>query len=232
MTDDATPDDARQMRLCLQIALNTSEVNAWFKGSHITIVCVIRTGVKHNRSRFIFQIEWASHRISCMTTELMLRRKWTLRAGDQQVVFIKKSNEHASHVLMKAFLWALYLPVYPQLTIELAIGDRYKPDVVALDDQGQPLFWGEAGQVSERKLHSLFRRYPQSHFAIAKWSSSLRPHVEIVQAAVQGLKRTAPVDLLSFPVDSAERFIDERGYIHVRHTDLEWLRLSLESEKS
>ncbi|MEZ4656307.1 MAG: hypothetical protein R2911_01910 [Caldilineaceae bacterium] len=160
-----------------------------------------------------------------MTSELMLRRKWTLRAGDQQVVFVKKSNEHAHHVLMKAFLWALYLPTYPQLVVEISIGDRYKPDVVALDGQGQPLFWGEAGQVSERKLHALFKRYPHTHFAIAKWRASLRPHADIVRAALYNLKRSAPVDLLSFPADSAARFIDPQDRIQIRHQDLEWLRI-------
>lgn len=64
-----------------------------------------------------------------MTSELMLRRKWTLRAHGEQVVFVKKRNERAEHVLMKSFLWALYLPDYPDLTVEISIGDRYKPAV-------------------------------------------------------------------------------------------------------
>ena len=161
----------------------------------------------------------------------MLRRKWTLRAGDQQVVFVKKSNEHAHHVLMKAFLWALYLPTYPQLVVEISIGDRYKPDVVALGAQQQPLFWGEAGQVSERKLHALFKRYPHTHFAIAKWHTSLRPHADIIRSALHNLKRSAAVDLLSFPVNSAERFIDQQDQIHVRHQDLEWLRVEAMSKR-
>ena len=49
-----------------------------------------------------------------MTDELFLRRKWTLRAHDRQVVFVKKSYESDTHVLMKALLWALYLPDVPK----------------------------------------------------------------------------------------------------------------------
>lgn len=160
-----------------------------------------------------------------MKSELMLRRKWTLRAHGEQVVFVKKVNERAEHVLMKTFLWALYLPAYPDLVVEIHIGDRYKPDVVSLDDWGRPRFWGEAGHVGKAKMESLARRYRATHFAIAKWATGLDPWIEIVQEAVEGLGRTAPIDLLNIPPDSATRFIDGRGVIHLQHEDLEWIRI-------
>lgn len=156
----------------------------------------------------------------------MLRRKWTLRAGDQRVVFVKKSGERAAHVIMKALLWALYLPTYPDLLIEVPIGDRYKPDVVSLDAYGQPVFWAEAGSVGAEKIRSLARRYPDTHFAIAKWDTRLDPFVELVRRAIDDLDRTAPFDLLRFDEDSAERFIGERGTIRISHDDLTWVRLA------
>ena len=160
-----------------------------------------------------------------MTCDLFLRRKWTFRAYDKQVVFIKRSNERRSHVLMKAFLWALYLPHYPNLSVEVRVGDRYKPDIVALGEDGRPLFWGEAGQVGLEKMRSLLRRYRDTHFAIAKWETRLDTYVESVHDALEGLRRSAPVDLLCFPEDSAERFIDEGGNIQLSLTELEWVRL-------
>ncbi|MCB0115841.1 MAG: hypothetical protein KDD84_17190 [Caldilineaceae bacterium] len=163
-----------------------------------------------------------------MTSDLLLRRKWTLRAHGRQVVFVKRSNERSAHVLMKAFVWALYLPQYPDLKVEIAIGDRFKPDVVSLpndDPFAEPRFWGEAGQVAVDKIESLARRYRHTHFAIAKWDTSLRPFEEIVKRALHGLDRTAPFDLICFPADSADRFIDDHGEIHLRHDDVEWLRL-------
>lgn len=155
----------------------------------------------------------------------MLRRKWTLRAGDQQVVFVKNRNERSAHVLMKAFLWALYLPQYPDLSVEIKIGDRYKPDVVQLDAWGKPLFWGEAGQVGVRKLESLFKRFPDTHFAVGKWNTRLAPHVQIARDALEEVTRRAPVDLLAFPADSADRFIDDGGTIQITHAELDWIRL-------
>lgn len=163
----------------------------------------------------------------CMTSEFLLRRKWTLRAHGQQVVFIKKPIEHVHHVLMKAFLWALYLPQYPNLKVEVSIGDRYKPDVVALPaaSHSGPLFWGEAGQVSPEKITSLGRRYRQTHFALAKWGANLYPVEHLVTAALTGIDRQAPFDILCFPKDSADRFIDERGNITLSRNDIVWTTL-------
>lgn len=159
-----------------------------------------------------------------MTEELFLPRKWTLRAHGRQVVFVKKPYESATHVVMKALLWALYLPQYPDLTVEIAIGDRYKPDVVALDAQGEPRFWGEAGDVTTAKIRSLARRYRHTHFALAKWGTRLDPLADIVAEAVSGLKRTAPFDLISFPADAVDRFVADDGTIRISHNDLTWLR--------
>ena len=126
-----------------------------------------------------------------MTSELLLRRKWTFRAHGKQVVFVKRSVETVEHVLMKAFLWALYLPEYPNLSVEIRVGDRYKPLVVAMTDSPyegrKPLFWGEAGQAGEEKIRALVKRYRSTHLAVAKWDTALHPFVKLVSAALDGI---------------------------------------------
>ena len=160
-----------------------------------------------------------------MSTDLLLRRKLTFRLGDRKLVLQKRSIEGIEHVLMKAFLWALYLPEYENIIVEYNIGDRYKPDLVSLDETGKPRFWGEAGKVNKGKIESLVRRYPQTHIAIAKWSTRLTPYVEIVEKIVAKHKRTVPFDLLNFPADSAERFIGKSGEINIAREDLEVVRV-------
>jgi hypothetical protein len=144
--------------------------------------------------------------------DLLLRRKWTLRAHGKQAVFVKRKNESAQHVIMKALLWALYLPQYPELRIETAIGDRFKPDLVQLAPDGMAEFWGEAGQVSVRKLNSLLRRFPTTHFALAKWTHNLAPHAEIVARAVAARSRQAPLELIAFPQDSVRVSCGKMAY--------------------
>ncbi|MCB0034319.1 MAG: hypothetical protein KDE51_09880 [Anaerolineales bacterium] len=160
-----------------------------------------------------------------MTQDLQLPRKWTLRAHGRQVIFVKKSNERSAHVIMKALLWALYLPQYPHLQVEIRIGDRYKPDVVQLNQHEEPEFWGEAGVVGAPKIQSLARRFRTTHLAMGKWDSNLQPHIEQVQKALNKTKRQAPFDLINFPADAAERFINEQGNIRIKFDDVEWVRL-------
>lgn len=155
-----------------------------------------------------------------------LRRKLTLRAHGEQVVFVKRAQERIEHVWMKAFLWALYLPDYPDLSVEVEVGDKYKPDVVDMDlRRGRPRFWGEAGHVGPEKIESLVDRYPRTHLAIAKWDRSLDAVRETVETAVHDVDRAAPVDLVRVPDDSAERVVDEKGRISIAWDDVSWTRM-------
>jgi hypothetical protein len=171
-----------------------------------------------------------------MPNDPTIPRKWRLRASGQQNVFVWGRQERSVHTIMKAMIWALYLPQYPHITVEVRIGDRYKPDLVAYagDEiapagihtaQIEPLFWGEAGQVGRDKIHSLVRRYTSTHFALAKWDADLRPYADLVRDALDGVQRAAPFDLLRIPPDVVKRFVDEKGAVSITHADLEWLRL-------
>jgi hypothetical protein len=160
-----------------------------------------------------------------MQSEIRIPRKWALKAHGKQVVFVKGLyTESSEQVLMKALLWALYLPQYPDLTVEISIGDRYIPDVVSLDEWRKPRFWGEAGQVGVEKIHALSRRFKDTHFAIAKWGKRLDSIAGIVSDALEKIERRAPFDLISFPTDSLTRFIDPKGNIHVSFEEVEWQR--------
>ncbi len=158
-------------------------------------------------------------------TDRHLRRKLTFKAHGGQVVLVKARHERMEHVWMKALVWALYLPFYPDLGVEISVGGRYKPDVVSTGPFAQPRFWGEAGKVSREKIEALVRRYPRTHFALAKWDAPLTPFEQMVREALREATRHAPFDLLRFPPESAERFIDARGRLALSHDDLTWTRL-------
>ncbi len=164
-----------------------------------------------------------------MRSDLLLRRKLTLRApspaGPQQVVFVKRQQESLEHVLMKAFLWALYLPAYPDLAVEVPIGDRYKPDLVQLDATSRPVFWGEAGKVGAGKIASLVRRFPATHFTVAKWATPLAPFAALVEEALGSRPRRAPFDLLRLPPDAGSRFVADDGTVTASFDDIERLRI-------
>lgn len=154
-----------------------------------------------------------------------LSSKRRLTAHGRSLVFARGNTEREQHVAGKALLWALYLPQYPDLAVEVGIGDRYKPDVVSLDLQGLPRFWGESGVTSEKKIRALAKHYPDTHFALARWYGSLATHVAQVEAALAGVRRSAPYDVLVFPADFA-RFISADGAITVTFDSVEWVRIA------
>ncbi|HBS03844.1 MAG TPA: hypothetical protein DEA96_02690 [Leptospiraceae bacterium] len=113
---------------------------------------------------------------------LELRRKWVFRCRSRKLHLIKKPLESSEHVFLKAFVWSLYLDQYPNLMVERSIGDRYKPDVVALDESNlRPVFWAEAGQVKPQKIESILRRFEDLHFVIARWGFRKEPLVDLLQ---------------------------------------------------
>lgn len=152
-----------------------------------------------------------------------LRRKLTFRAHDEQIVLVKKKQERIEHVWMKAFLWALYLPTYPDVEVEVGVNDKYKPDVVSMDPRrGRPRFWAEAGDVGPDKIRHLVTRYPDTPLAFAKWNQPLRHVREPVEDAMAQADRSASVDFLRFSADAADQFVDEKGHICITFDDVAW----------
>ena len=159
-----------------------------------------------------------------MDSELLLKGKFTFRVGSRKLVVFKKSVESLRHVVMKALLWALYLPAYPQLRVEVPIGYRYKPDLVEAGSDG-PRFWAEAGSIGSQKLRRILKQFPRTHFALATWGGSIDPIIVRIQRQTEGVRRMAPIDVIGFPTDADLRFIDQRGAIRIDHNQLDWLRI-------
>ncbi len=160
-----------------------------------------------------------------MERDLLLRGKFTFRSGDRKMILVKKPVESLRHVVMKAMLWALYLPDYPGLQIEVPVGLKYKPDLVQADETGIH-FWAEAGSVSSKKLRRLLKRFPQTHFALAIWGGSLGSLEKRILRGTRGVKRQAPIDIIAFPKDADRRFIGPQGRIQIAHANVDWRQLS------
>lgn len=153
-------------------------------------------------------------------SDRFLRRKLSFQAHGRTLVLVKHPNEKLQHRLMMALLWSLYLPRYPDLRIDVPVGVRYRPDLVALGPDGRPAFWGEAGDVGAEKLHHLCSRYRDTHLVVAKWATNLRPVAAMIDEALAGVRRAAPVELIGFRAD-AERFVGPTGTITISFDDIE-----------
>ncbi len=133
----------------------------------------------------------------------MIPRKITVRTAGRNVVLRKGREESEQHVLLKALIFSLYADRYPGLAVEVSIGHRYKPDLVALDDEGRPLFWAECGQIGRDKIARLLRQLPNTHLVFAKQATRLQPFERIIRQAWPSSGRSGLVELLSFRADAA-----------------------------
>src|ERR687883_1628806 len=93
----------------------------------------------------------------------------------------QRPGETFGHVLLKALGYAMFVGEYPGLEIELPVGLRYKPDLVALNESGggRPragarfLFWGECGTVTMRKVAWLLKHGDTERLVLFKTGYSV-----------------------------------------------------------
>src|SRR5687768_6413900 len=131
----------------------------------------------------------------------------------------QRRGESYGHVLMKALGYAMFAPRYPGLEIELPVGLRYKPDLVALNDGdgGRPragvrfLFWGECGMVSMRKVAWLLKHGDTERLVLFKIGSGVTAYTRELRDAVEPRYRErGRLTLVNFTADVASRAVERR----------------------
>lgn len=98
-------------------------------------------------------------------------------AGERMRLW-QRRGESYEHVLMKALGYAMFARQYPTLEIEVKVGLRYKPDLVARNADGEFLFWGEAGANSLRKTNWLLKHTRIERLALFKIGQNASQFVE------------------------------------------------------
>ncbi|MBD3425898.1 MAG: hypothetical protein GF409_01550 [Candidatus Omnitrophica bacterium] len=141
--------------------------------------------------------------------DIDLRKKFTFKIRDKKIVLIKKSHETFAHVAGKILCYALYYPFYPDLQIEMRIGERYKPDLVMLDVRGKPVFWGECGAVGKQKIYKILHKFTNTHFSFIKITKGVKQFRELVLEQRRKASHKGIVDIVSFPEEVTERLTDE-----------------------
>ncbi len=131
----------------------------------------------------------------------------------------QRRGESYGHVLMKALGYAMFAPRYPNLEIELPVGLRYKPDLVALNDAGGAgarfRFWGECGMVSMRKVAWLLKHGDTERLVLFKIGCGVSAYTRELRDSVGTRYREGGrLTLVNFVADVAER-ADERRVTEV-----------------
>ncbi len=85
----------------------------------------------------------------------------------------QRQGESYEHILMKALGFAMFAEQYPTLEIEVKVGLRYKPDLIARNESGDFLFWGECGANSLRKTVWLLKHTRTQKLVLFKIGQNL-----------------------------------------------------------
>lgn len=101
----------------------------------------------------------------------------------------KRLGESYEHVLMKALGYAMFVGEFPGLEIEQRVGLRYKPDLVARDEAGRFLFWGECGANSLRKTAWLLKHAGVERLVLFKLGRNAVQLAEQLRAAINARYR-------------------------------------------
>jgi len=143
--------------------------------------------------------------VSAGSTRVGVREKWNLeltlnhagrKAWDhtERLIVLKKRGESAEHVAMKVLA---YLLLYQDgLAIEASADQHYKPDVVLLDDQGQPRIWADCGTTSVKKLDKISAKNRLTLITIIK--THVTELKSYKKAAASSLRRPEQVRWWSF----------------------------------
>jgi len=110
-------------------------------------------------------------------------------------------------------VYALYTPEFGQLLVDVDVDDKYRPDLVKLDDSRRPVFWAECGKISPDKAVKLAKKYRDTHLVFAKPARELRRFAEEVREDLADIRRDKPIDMLGLPMEDAERFFDKDGNV-------------------
>ncbi len=90
----------------------------------------------------------------------------------------QRTGESYEHILMKALGYAMFVGEFPTLEIEVKIGLRYKPDLIARNAGGDFLFWGEAGANSIRKTSWILKHTRAKKLVLFKIGQNVTPQIE------------------------------------------------------
>lgn len=85
----------------------------------------------------------------------------------------QRQGESYRHILMKALGFAMFSRKYQTLEIEVRVGLRYKPDLIARNAAGEFLFWGECGANSLRKTAWLLKHTRTQKLVLFKIGQNL-----------------------------------------------------------
>lgn len=116
----------------------------------------------------------------------------------------QRTGESYEHVLMKALGYAMFAGEFPNLAIEVKVGLRYKPDLIAIDSAGDFEFWGECGANSIRKTRWILKHTRTEKLVLFKIGQNVEQLVKQLREEItEKYRADGRLTLINFVSDIA-----------------------------
>ncbi len=117
----------------------------------------------------------------------------------------QRTGESYEHILMKALGYTMFAGQFPTMEIEVKIGLRYKPDLIARNIAGDFLFWGEAGANSIRKTSWILKHTRTKKLVLFKIGRNVATLIEELREEIPAKYRAdGRLLLINFVKDIAD----------------------------
>ena len=104
--------------------------------------------------------------------------------ADGRIRLWQRAGESYEHILMKALGYAMFVGEYPNLEIEVKVGLRYKPDLIAVGVAGDFQFWGECGANSIRKTRWILKHARTEKLVLFKIGQNVEQLIKQLRAEI------------------------------------------------
>ena len=126
----------------------------------------------------------------------------TFRLGHRRIKLWQAAGESYEHVLMKALAFSIFTRGNPHLQIEVKVGLRYKPDLIAIAGDGTFDLWVECGMISITKATWLAKHTTARRIVICKIDLNADQFIKQLRTAIASKYRPAGrLSILNFVSD-------------------------------
>jgi len=139
--------------------------------------------------------------------ELYNEKSYTFRYEGKHIKVFKESGESYQHVLLRLLGYILYYKKYHSIEVNPVFYQKYKSDLMALDYEGKPAFWGECGRVRWEVIEYIYRHTDVQEIVLIESEEYIETFLEIVKQKIPK-KFLSRIKVINFLPDFVNEWLD------------------------
>jgi len=113
--------------------------------------------------------------------DFAMGKSYHFKVDKESLSIYKEPNEHYVKTFMQVLGYYLYKPDYPTLQISSNTYKRYKSDLIALDYESEPTFWGTCFERDYQKIEYLCRHTNIQKVVFFEIADDITPFIQLLR---------------------------------------------------